>query len=122
MVEFQEIEDEGACYAFQVEQDKIVFVTGQDFYSGPKFPSTDFSITSIIGTKGDLVHLLIDKRGEKLRPIRTISAEIKQHLRIPEHLEIVTGRLEDLEKILKSTQPAGGAYVSPAAGDPSAHP
>jgi hypothetical protein len=105
VVEFHEIEDEGACYAFQIEKDKIVFVCGQDFYTGPKFPSTDFSIVSVYGRNGDFVQLLIEKRGEKLQPIRTISADVKAHLHIPEHLEIVAGKLDDLESILKGTQP-----------------
>jgi hypothetical protein len=114
MVEFQEIEDEGACYAFQVEQDKIVFVCGQDYYSGAKFPSTDFSIVSVYGRNGDLVQLLIEKRGKKLQPIRTVSAELKAHLQIPEHLEMVSGKLDDVERILKSTQSGSRGFFSPS--------
>ena len=36
-VEFEEVEDEGAYYAFEIGADRIVFVTGQEFYPGPKY-------------------------------------------------------------------------------------
>jgi hypothetical protein len=38
-VEFEEIEDEGACFAFQIEgRNEIVFLSGQEFYEGPRLP------------------------------------------------------------------------------------
>ena len=46
MVEFQEEEDEGACYALQLNSGRIVFVVGQDYYPSAKFPNTDFSLVS----------------------------------------------------------------------------
>lgn len=61
MVEFEEEEDEGACHAFQLENHRIVFVSGQEFYPAAKFPNTDFSLISIHGDNGVLVEDLIEK-------------------------------------------------------------
>ena len=105
MVELQEIEDEGACYAFQVEEGKIVFVCGQDYYPTSKFPSTDFSIIHILSRDGELVELLVVEHGEKLRPLRIVSSEAKKQLQVPEDLELICGRLDDLEEILKGSSP-----------------
>ena len=105
MVELQEIEDEGACYAFQVEEGKIVFVCGQEYYPTSKFPSTDFSIIDILSRNGKLVESLVVEHGEKLRPLRTVSSETKEQLQVPEHLELICGRLDDLEVILRGSPP-----------------
>jgi hypothetical protein len=100
MVEFEEIEDEGACYAFQVEDRLIVFVEGQDFYSSAKFPNTDFSLVHLHDPRGKLVEMLIAKHGAKAAPVRTIPAATKSKLTLPDHLETIEGRLDDLENLL----------------------
>jgi hypothetical protein len=99
MVAFEEREDEGACYAFQVG-DRIVFVSGQDFYPSAKFPNSDFSLVEIIDSRGTMVEMIIDTAGKKLQPIRTIAAELKSKLSIPEHLQILPGKLEDIDRLL----------------------
>jgi hypothetical protein len=103
MVEFEEIEDEGACYAFQVDERLIVFVSGQEFYSSAKFPNTDFSLVHLHDSRGKLVEMLIAKHGAKAAPVRTIPAAIKNKLVVPDHLETVEGRLEDLERLLAAS-------------------
>jgi len=37
MVEFEQEEDEGACYAFQLDSHHLVFLVGQDFYASVCF-------------------------------------------------------------------------------------
>lgn len=100
LVEFEEIEDEGACYAFQVGESRILFVSGQDFYPSTKFPSTEFSIVEMQTTDGRLVEMLFEKRGERLSPKRTISCAVKVHLQIPGHLQLMDGRLDQIEQLL----------------------
>ena len=100
MVEFEEIEDEGACYAFQVSDDEILFIEGQEFYSSAKFPNTDFEIVRIFDSRGMQVEGFIRKSGIKLKAARQVSEETKGRLRMPEHLARVQGRLQDLEQIL----------------------
>ncbi len=99
MVVFEEQEDEGARYAFQVG-DRIVFVAGQDFYPSAKFPNSDFSLVEITDSRGTLVEMIIDSAGKKLQPIRTIAAELQSKFRIPEHLQILQGKLEDIDRLL----------------------
>jgi hypothetical protein len=99
MVAFEEVEDEGACFAFQAEE-RIVFIAGQEFYPSARFPNSDFSLLEITDGRGTTVEVLIQTTGEKLQPIRTITAESQSKLRIPEHLQILTGRLEDIERLL----------------------
>lgn len=100
MVEFEEEEDEGACYAFQLQDGRIRFVQGQDFYRSAKFPNTDFSLVHIVSDDGRLLEQQIAKHGDKLEPIHKIPAEIKSKLKIPDHLAIIHGDVNDLEQLL----------------------
>lgn len=111
MVEFEEIEDEGACYAFQVEDRRIVFVSGQEFYASAKFPNTDFSLVHLHDSRGKLVEWLIAKHGAKAVPVRKIPAAIKSKLAVPDHLETIEGRLDDLESLLARSAPRVAAHA-----------
>lgn len=100
MVEFEEAEDEGACHAFQLDQGRIVFVSGQDFYDSAKFPNSDFSLVDILADDGRLIESFIEKNGTRLKALRKISSRQKAGMRIPEHLEIIEGDLHEIEQIL----------------------
>jgi len=102
MVEFEEEEDEGACYAFQLENRQIVFLSGQEFYPSAKFPNSDFSLVSIYGDRGILAESFIEKNGDKLEALRTISARQKSRMKIPDNMETVEGNLDQIEQILSS--------------------
>jgi hypothetical protein len=95
--ELEEVEDEGACYAFQLEGDRLVFIAGQEFYPGARFPSLDFSLVYLLDERGETVEMFIEKRGRKASPARTIAAAIKRAADVPSHLEVRNGRLDDLE-------------------------
>jgi hypothetical protein len=99
--ELEEIEDEGACYAFELEGERIVFITGQEFYESAGFPSLDFSLVHVLDEHGPAVDMLIDKRGAKVAPARIIPAVVKRALVVPDHLEVRRGTLADLETILR---------------------
>jgi hypothetical protein len=94
---FEEIEDEGACYAFQVEAQQVLFVIGQDFYESARFPNSDFSLVHIRAESGDLVEMAFLSGGSKLKPARIVPATVKATLKIPEHLTVIDGSLADLE-------------------------
>jgi hypothetical protein len=96
----EEIEDEGACYAFGLDGNRLVFVAGQEFYEASRFPSLDFALVYPLDERGRAVEMWIEKRGEKAKPARTISAAAKQKLRVPEHLEVHIGRIEDIDRVL----------------------
>ncbi len=99
-VEFEEWEDEGACYAFDLRPSLIAFVVGQEFYPEARFPSLDFSLVYPLDEDGNEVDMLIEKRGPKAEPLRKISRHVKKTHVIPEHLEVLEGQLRDLERLL----------------------
>ncbi len=105
MLDFEEGEDEGACYAFQLDNNEVVFISGQDYYRSSRFPNSDFCLNQILDNDGKVVEELISKRGRKLEPLRTISAGVRLKLRVPDHLEVIRGRLENLEAILANDGP-----------------
>ncbi len=98
--ELEEIQDEGACYAFEIDADRIVFIAGQEFYAGAKFPSLDFSLVYVLDERGETVEMFIDKRGAKTAPAMKIPAAKKRELEIPDHLVTRVGRIDDLEVML----------------------
>jgi hypothetical protein len=105
VVEFEEEEDEGACYAFDHEGNAAVFIVGQEFYEDDNFPNTDFSIVEILGGHGQPIDVLLHKRGRKLQPERIVSAAVKNRLELPEHLTIVPGSLDHIESSLPRATP-----------------
>jgi hypothetical protein len=102
VVELEEYEDEGLCHAFQIDEDSIAFTTGQDYYdcSSRRFPNSDFSIINILDEGGEVAHIVMAKHGRKLEPVRKIPADVKLKLRQPGDLEVISGRLADLERLL----------------------
>jgi len=98
--ELEEVEDEGACYAYELEHDRLVFITGQEFYASARFPSLDFSLVYVLDERGRPVDMLIEKRGARATPARTIPASVKRRLDVPQHLEVRTGKIDDLEACL----------------------
>jgi hypothetical protein len=97
----EEVEDEGACYAFQLEGDQLVFIVGQEFYEAARFPSLDFSLVYPLDEHGNTVDMFIEKRGDKAKPTTTIPSAVKERLDVPQHLEIRTGIIDNLEAVLR---------------------
>lgn len=100
-IEFEEVEDEGACYAFDLRENGIAFVVGQEFYAEARFPSLDFSLVYPLDSEGKPVHMVIEKRGSKAGPVRVVPAGVKLELEMPEHLQVVSGDLEQVEEVLR---------------------
>jgi hypothetical protein len=101
--ELEEAGDEGACYAFELDGHRIVFIIGQEFYESARFPSLDFSLVYVLDEEGQTVDMLIDKRGAKAAPARNIPAAVKEKYDLPQHLEVRSGRLDSLEDILAAS-------------------
>lgn len=98
--EFEEVEDEGACYAFDLGEDVVAFVVGQQFYGAARFPSLDFSLVYPLDESGHSVDMLIEKRGPTATPVRIIPGTVKSKLEMPEHLGVVRAGLERIEDAL----------------------
>jgi hypothetical protein len=95
--EFEEIEDEGGCYAFELENGRMVFISGQQFYPSAKFTGLDFSLVYLLDENDRPADMLIEKRGAKAKPAKIIPSVTKRDLQISEHLEMHPGRIDNLE-------------------------
>jgi len=104
MVEFEEEEDEGACYAFQLDSGRILLISGQGYYPSARFPNTDFSLARFYDNNGICIEELIHKRGHKLKPSRIVPAKVKSALFIPGHLEMIEGKISEVEGLMIGTQ------------------
>jgi hypothetical protein len=101
----EEIEDEGACYAFELDGNRLVFICGQEFYESAKFPCLDFSLVYILNEGDESVDMLINKRGARAAPARTIPAAVKRVLQVPDHLDVRVGSIDGLEDSLRAPFP-----------------
>lgn len=100
VVEFEEREDEGACYAFEYRGQTSVFIIGQQFYEDDDFPNSDFSLVDLLGTHGRTVDSMLVKTGRKLTPVRVVPADVKRLVQIPDHLTVVGAPLDRVEAAL----------------------
>ena len=105
VVEFEEVEDEGACYAFESDGGCSLFITGQEFYEDDDFPNSDFSMIELLGDRGMTVDVVLAKSGRRLTPERVIPASVKDTLDLPDHLEVVPAPLERIESALRRRPP-----------------
>jgi hypothetical protein len=105
--EFEEVEDEGACFAFQLDDDRLLFLSGQEFYPTTRFPSLDFSIVYPLDEHGGAVEMWIEKRGDAARPKRVVPASVKWELAeaIPDSMAVVEGTVDRLEEVLRERAP-----------------
>ena len=100
VVEFEEIEDEGACFAFDIGEGRILFVQGQEFYPDDEFPNSDFSLVTVLGPGNAVADEIFTKSGAKLDPERRITKEVKDRVTIPDHLETIEADLATIESAL----------------------
>ena len=113
---YDEIEDEGPVYLFELRQGGLVaLLGGQEFYPDPRFPNTDFSIIEILSPTGQPMDMLIKKRGRKLQPEKLVRSEDRQEepmlwekmegvlLASPGPVGLLSGSLDDVEKYLRGT-------------------
>lgn len=100
MIEFEEEDNEGARYAFHLADGRIVFLSGQEFYSSPQFPNSDFSLVDIRSEDGTAIVGHIEIRRRRIEPTRTIPAKKAAALKIPDHLQIINGDLSTIEQLL----------------------
>lgn len=101
--ELEELEDEGAFWAFDLGDGRTVFLAGQQFYPSARFPSLDFSVVYPLDERGGSADMWLHKRGHAVPPARVLPATLKQELagHLPEPLEVVEGTLDRLEELLR---------------------
>jgi hypothetical protein len=69
VVEIQEVEDEGACFAFDAGSGRTIVVARQECYSDETFANSDFSILEVLGWAG-AVDVIVTRAGHKVEPER----------------------------------------------------
>jgi hypothetical protein len=99
-VTFEEVEDEGAFYAFEIPGDTLLFLSGQQYYESAKFPSLDFSIVHILDERERVIDEWIQKRGPKAMPQRLVPATTKLQIEMKDDLATVKGTLANLGELL----------------------
>lgn len=97
LVELEEVEDEGACWGFQIGERRMVFVCGQEFYATSDFPSLDFSLVHALGADGRPVAAWLDVHGPRTNPDVTVPAGRKVTLVLPGHLEVREASVASVE-------------------------
>jgi hypothetical protein len=99
MIAFEEVEDHGLSFAYQVEPDLVLFLSiGQEYAWARRVRCDAFSIVTIGGYEA-----YVAKRGGPLVPVRMISAETQRELgllSVP--VGTFPGRLDNIEEILKA--------------------
>lgn len=95
VVEIQEYEDEGPGYIYDVEDGKLLFLKGQQYYpvdeSSP-WPNTEFEI---VRASEEDVWVGIFCHGDELAPSRVIaSADCREEIAWDEREELVDGPME----------------------------
>jgi len=95
-VKFDEYEDEGVHYVFDVGEDTLLFLGGQNWYPSRRFPNADFEISNN-------PDVLLVTTGKKIAPQRVIPAEEAQRI-IKYHAVIFPfqGHLDTVEKDLQA--------------------
>ncbi len=105
-IELSEVEDEGVNYLFQITDNKILSLGGQDFYPTRNFPSDNFEIAICYGQNGQILLLEKYNSGKKIYPKKKIVGQKKWDLIShpnypnPENFTIIEGKLENIERII----------------------
>jgi len=97
VVELRNVDDDGPYYAFQISPNEVLFFCRDDLYADD-FPNSDFEIAEVKDAAGGVATAYLHRFGQKLEPVRSLPRAAWKTLR-PAHLQIVPGRLENLEEI-----------------------
>ncbi|WP_319372024.1 hypothetical protein [uncultured Ilyobacter sp.] len=103
MIEFEEVEDEGAQYLFQVDENKIFNIAGQEYYETPLFPSSNFELVTILGPREkEYLDFHIQCFGHKLSPLMVVPKDVKKEFidKISELPEIIEGNIEKIDSLM----------------------
>ncbi len=96
--EFEEFEDEGACYVFELDENRLVVLSGQEFYESAAFPSLDFSLVYVLDENEETADVFIDKRGPKAAPTKLFPPNVPRPADTGGRLAVLAGTLEDFDR------------------------
>jgi len=90
-------DDEAWFWALQVEPDRLL-LWPETWEEPEPFPVAEVRLAQIVDAAGEVRRETVEAVGQPLPVSRTISGE---HLRWPDGIELLPGRLEDLEQLLR---------------------
>ncbi len=96
LIEFQEFEDFGVMYCFEVEPNKFFVLNGQDYYETPRFPCLSFEIVEIEG-----MLYTIRPKSKKHKPDRSLPETVARDLGFYQNEVVIEGTFENIEENLK---------------------
>ena len=105
LIRLDEIEDEGPHYFFQVGDNEILALGGQEYYENDSFPNTDFEIVTIYGKFKYPVFFEKYLYGKKIKPKGIVTKQEKAQLmkskKYPnmESIHVLEGKLENISKM-----------------------
>lgn len=106
-IQLAENDDEGVYYLFQLADNKILSMGGQDFYPTKQFPCSWFEIVLSYDKKGKIVMLQKYASGKRIHPAREISGKQKNEWMgypgypDPELFTIIDGNINNIDDIIR---------------------
>jgi hypothetical protein len=88
VAEVDEHEDEGALYAFDLGDGRLVWIAGQDFYADRRFPCLEFTLTYPLTEVGTPAWMFLQHQSAKVSPSFTLPSSFRERPDAPEHLEV----------------------------------
>lgn len=107
---FPEQEDEGDGYIFQLEDNRLLAISGQDFYKDEKWPTTCFEIIEGKDDKGRIIFFAVVTEGEPLAPAHVVENTggwfNLAHPELPDPVRFseTNGTLEDCLKVIRNNK------------------
>lgn len=95
-IRFEETEDEGDLWMFQVSEDQLVVLQGQHYYESKRFPALSFELVEV----ADLP-VMIHTQSEKIVPRETISPTGRGRLPRVEGVLVMNGSLAEPSRALE---------------------
>jgi len=90
----------GPVYAFQVDDNDIVLIAYDKAHPSARFPNADFSLVDLFTEQKKPAVGLLEKRGKRIEPLKTIPSEMWAKLKMPEHLSVIQGKVSEIESLL----------------------
>lgn len=108
-VKFEEREDEGDLWMFQVGPDEVLALQGQIYYENPRFPALNFEIVEIPS-----LPVIIRSKSAKVSPDETVRAPVSGFLPSIDGIGIraLKGDARDWTHIMTSMRPNASHRVS----------
>jgi hypothetical protein len=105
--EIEEQEDEGAHLVLELPNRSLTFLSGQDSYPTPRFPSARIDYIDILSPEGLPVLSTRSCKGKRLPLERTVPSDFKSQMTWPGDLEVRAGTLDDVEAVLRGGESRG---------------